>query len=79
MIELKSADEEEAESKWLLGTIDIDLWHVHVVDEHNHLLTSSFGSILFEGLLVDVLHEVLLEVSSGGSRREVDIQNLEPF
>lgn len=67
MIQLKSAHEEETESKRLLSTIDIDLGHVHIIDEDDHLLASSFWTILFERLLVNILHEVLLKISRRGS------------
>jgi hypothetical protein len=66
VVELQSTNEEEAKSQRLLGSIDVDLWHVHIINEDDHSLSGSLGTILLEGLLVDVFHEVVLEISSRG-------------
>lgn len=76
MVKLQSTNEEKTKCEWLLSTINIDLWHVQIINEDYHLLAGSLWSVLFESLFIDILHEVLLKVSSRSPRREVDVQDL---
>jgi hypothetical protein len=62
LIELVSADQELKQSIWLLGSINVNDWHVKIIDEHNELLSSCLWSVLFEGSLVNVFFNDLLEV-----------------
>jgi len=62
LVKLLSSNQEESQGEGLLGTINVDLWHVHVINEDNHPFTSTLWAVLFECLFVDVLLDDLLEV-----------------
>jgi hypothetical protein len=74
LVELEPADEELGEGEGLLGSVDVNPWHVHIVDEDDHLFARCLWAVVFEGPLVDVFFNDVLEVERGSSRREVDVQ-----
>ena len=58
-------DEETQEGNGLLGSVLIDLRHVHVVDENDELLAWYFGPVDFSRAFVSVVVDGVLQILRG--------------
>lgn len=74
LVKLVAFNEELKQGVRRLGTVFVNDGHVQVIDEEDHLLASGLGSVGFEGSLINVLLNDVLEVAGGGTGREVDVQ-----
>lgn len=74
LVELVSLNEELEERVGWLRSINVNLRHVEVVNEHDHFLSNCAGTVILDGLLLDILLDNGLEVSGGSLGREVDVQ-----
>jgi hypothetical protein len=57
-----------------LGTVHINVGHVQVINEQDHLLAGGLGTVRLQSLLVNVLLNNVLEIPGRGTGREVNVE-----